>query len=55
MALLPRTLGQQQLQSRAVNGEEHHLLLTAYGVAIALEPRVAGVAEVVAQLGRLDL
>ena len=47
MALLPRVLGQQQLRTRVVAGEEHHLLLDAFGVAIALEPRLAGVAEVV--------
>ena len=42
MAPLPRILGQQQLQSRLVAGEEHHLLLDGFGVTIALEPRVAG-------------
>ena len=55
MALLPRVLGQQQLRTRVVAGEEHHLLLDAFGVAIALEPRLAGVAEVVARLGHLEL
>ena len=55
MALLPRVLGQQQLRTRVVAGEEHHLLLDAFGVSIALEPRLASVAELVAGLGRLDL
>ena len=55
MALRPRVLGQQQLRTRVVAGEEHHLLLDAFGVSIALEPRLASVAELVAGLGRLDL
>ena len=32
MALLPRVLGQQQLRTRVVAGEEHHLLLDAFAV-----------------------
>ena len=38
-----------------MTGEGHHLLLDAFGVSIALEPRLASVAELVAGLGRLDL